>query len=306
MSIQVINAFLMQAGGAGGGHRYWRINVSANNGHATATQFIEVELRESPGGSDVTGSGTATAGGGFTSSTPANAFDNNAATSYAPSGTSGWLKYDFGAGNGKNIVEVGIMAVSATGGTTFTAAPKDFTLEWSDDDSSWTDALGVCHLYGPLLDLYHTFPETAPAAGFHRFWRILNKTANGGTFYLLDEIEFRATSGAADQVPTQSGANGSATGRSIMTSGDSNAHLAFDDTAATTYSSSGTTNRYCGFIFPTAVKCEEVLIKVSANTSRTPATADVQYSDDDVTWTTQKALTTGTWTASQSKVFAAI
>lgn len=302
----VVNSFGV-APAAPSGHRYWRINVTANNGDVSATQFVEVEMRETVGGSDATGSGTASAGGGFTGSTAANAFDNSVATSYTPSGTAGWLKYDFGSGNAKNIVEVAIKANSATGpATNFAAAPKDFTLQWSDDDSSWTTFGGTNHLYGPLLDYFHAFPEATPAAGFHRFWYILNKTANGGAFYLLDEVEFRATSGSADQVPTQSGANGGATGRAIMTSGDSNAHLAFDDTATTTWSSSGTTNRYVGFIFPTPVKCEEVLIKVSANTSRTPATADVQYSDDDVTRTTQKALTTGTWTASQSKVFAAI
>lgn len=296
-----IAGFTSSAAG-GGGHRYWRINVTTNHGNAS-TNFVEVELRESPGGSDATGSGTASAGGGFTGGTPANAFDNNDANIYIGTGTSGWLKYDFGSGNGKNIVEVAIRAsTAATPG--FTSAPKDFTLEWSDDDSSWTVA-ATCHLYGPLVGYFHAFPETAPAAGFHRFWRILCTTANGGTFYLLDEIEFRATSGAADQVPVQTNSSGDSGGRAIM-SGNSNAHLAFDNAAATSWGSNGLTNQWCGFIFPTAVKCEEVLIAVSANTSRTPNTGAVEYSDDEVTWTSQKALSMGTWTASQSKVFAAI
>ena len=291
------------AGGGGGGHRYWRINVTTNHGSGT-TQFVEVEMRETQGGSDVTGSGTASGGGGFTGGTAANAFDNNEATTYNPTGTSGWLKYDFGAGNGKDIVEVALK-VNDTGFATFTAAPKDFTLEWSDDDSSWTDALGPCALYGPLLDYFHVFPETAPAAGFHRFWRVLCTTANGGTFYLLDEVEFRATSGAADQVPAQTDANGAATGRSIMASGGSNAWGAFDNSTQM-WGSSGTTNQWVGFIFPTAVKVEEVLMQVSTNTSRTPNTGGFEYSDDGVTWTSQKTFSGLTWTSAESKVLAAI
>jgi hypothetical protein len=290
--------------GGGGGHRYWRINQTTNHGNAS-TQFIEVEMRETPGGSDVTGSGTASGGGGFTGSTPANAFDNTLGAAYVPTGASGWLKYDFGLGNAKNIVEVAIKAASATGSqTNFAAAPKDFTIEWSDDDSAWTQLGSACALYGPILDHYHVFPETVPAAGFHRFWRILCTTANGGTFYLIDEIEFRATSGAADQVPVQSGANGDSGGRSIMGAG-SNAWNAFDGTTAA-WSSSGTTNQWVGFIFPTAVKVEEILLRATANTSRTVNTGAIEYSDDQVTWTSQKALTGLTWTASEAKVLAAI
>jgi hypothetical protein len=294
----VVNPFGV-APAAPSGHRYWRLNVTTNHGNSS-TQFMEVELRETPGGADVTGSGTASGGGGFTGSTASQAFDNNDATGYNPTGSSGWLKYDFGTG--KNIVEVAIKA-NTTGNATFAAAPKDFTLEWSDDDSSWT-VQDTCALYGPLLDHFHVFPETAPAAGYHRFWRVLCTTANGGTFYLIDEIEFRATSGAADQVPTQSSSNGAATGRAIMGAG-SNAHLAFDDNTGQ-WSSSGTTNQWVGFIFPTAVKVEEVLMKVSTNTSRTPNTGGFEYSDDQATWTSQKTFSGLTWTSAETKILAAI
>jgi hypothetical protein len=293
------------AAGGGGGHRYWRINVSTNHGNA-ATNFVEVEMRETPGGSDVTGSGTASGGGGFTGGTAASAFDNNEGTAYIPTGTSGWLKYDFGSGNAKDIVEVALK-VNDAGFATFAAAPKDFTIEWSDDDSSWTVS-ETCALYGPLLDFFHVFPEPAPAAGFHRFWRIFCLNNNGGTSsIILNEIEMRATAGGADQCPVLTADSGDANGRVLVTSGDGAGFGVFDNnTSGTPWAGAGTTNRWVGMIFPTAVKVEEVALTCSTNTARAPNDIQVEYSDDEVTWTNQKAISNLTWSSVETKVLAAI
>lgn len=300
----VVNPFGFAAAGGGGGtpHRYWRLNVTTNYGNAT-TLFEEVELREAPGGADVTGSGTASGGGGYTGGAPSAAFDGSTALAYNPSGSSGWLKYDFGLGNDKAIVEVALI----TGNTTLTALIKNFTLEWSDDDSAWTTQ-DTCAAYGWLFSDTREFPEAAPAAGFHRFWRIFCETNNGGSsFIALDDVQFRATSGGADQSAVLTTANGGSTGRSIGSTVSTH-YKAFDSNVSggDPYFMSGTTNTYVGYIFPSPVEVQEVLLQCYTNTARAPNIIRIEYSDDEVTWTSQKRITGLTWTSNEQKVLVAI
>ena len=116
-------------------HRYWRVLIL----RATDTSFIgaaEIELRSSVGGSDITGSGTASAysyyGGGYEAS---KAFDNNTATGWAsatPVVGQDWIKYDFGSGT-----EVGVAEIAWTSRDTNINGPTTFFLQYSDDDSAW-------------------------------------------------------------------------------------------------------------------------------------------------------------------------
>lgn len=51
------------AAGGASGHRYWRVYVATNAGSTSYTAIAEIEFRESAGGADATGSGTAISGG---------------------------------------------------------------------------------------------------------------------------------------------------------------------------------------------------------------------------------------------------
>ena len=54
-------------------------------------------------------------------------------------------------------------------------------------------------------------------------------------------------------------------------------------------------------------KVEEILVNCNTqSTANTPATAEVQYSDNGVTRTNQKSITFGAWPSGVSQVFAAI
>lgn len=133
-------------GGGGSAHRYWRLLVSTNEVNSfevtsSTLAIAEIELRETISGSDVTGSGTASADSTSGGTTAADAFDNNTATKWS-SGTAGyphWIKYDFGSGNDKSIVEVALTSPSSTP----TQCARDFDVQWSDDDSAWTTAFSV-------------------------------------------------------------------------------------------------------------------------------------------------------------------
>ena len=118
-------------------HRYWRVQVTANNGDTGYCNVGEVEMYTTLGGSDVCTGGTASSSSQQDANfAAAKAFDNNVLTMFAfapwSSNNPGWLKYDFGAGNDKDIVGVGLTMSQAS-------VPeqqyKDFSLQWSDDDS---------------------------------------------------------------------------------------------------------------------------------------------------------------------------
>jgi hypothetical protein len=264
-----------------------------------------------PGITGIAGFGGAGAGGGGggsaigSGSSQANAFDNNTGTAWSPAGSTGQIGWDFGGGNEKAIVEV---AITTSGSTTLAALPKDFTLQWSDDNSSWTTQDTIA-AYGWLFSHTRAFPETAPAAGFHRFWRIFSEVNNDLSAATgLDDVQFRATAGGADQSDVLTSSNGGATGRSTASHNSAQSHKAFDSnlTGGDPLIMGSATNVWVAYIFPSPVEVQEVLVKIYSHTGRSPNIIRIEYSDDEVTWTSQKRITGLTWTANESKVLTAI
>jgi hypothetical protein len=116
-------------------HLYWRLNITENNGEPAFLAISEVEMRATVGGADQCSGGTATAstsGGGAA----ANAFDNSASTRWSTDNLvlTGWLRYQFAAP--VDIVEYTIQAHPIAPDR----SPKNWTLEYSDNGSSWTVA----------------------------------------------------------------------------------------------------------------------------------------------------------------------
>lgn len=123
------------------GYRFYRIAITANNGRST-TNIAEVEFRASVGGDDETGAGVAFATtafgreGGDVRYEADKAFDNAAGTywSTTTSGvTSSALAYDFGTGAEIQVAQYTIQARSDAAN----GAPKDWTLEGSNDLDTW-------------------------------------------------------------------------------------------------------------------------------------------------------------------------
>lgn len=118
------------------GYRYWRLNITANNGRGT-TQVAEVELRATVSGANIATGGTPSASSEFSFLfDAAKAFDNNTSNywSTATSVVAAWLRYDLGVGNASVVAQYAIRARSdANNGT-----PSAWTLEGSEDGSVWT------------------------------------------------------------------------------------------------------------------------------------------------------------------------
>jgi hypothetical protein len=134
-------------------HRYWRIYITANDGNATFFGATEFEMRGSVGGANLlsilTGAGPATASGETNASNAAWRASDNSNTSgwlanVAGGGLPGWWKYDFGhAGHtGPSTADVKQILIRGSFNAP-TGSPKDFQLQWSDNNSTWTTVLTV-------------------------------------------------------------------------------------------------------------------------------------------------------------------
>lgn len=117
------------------GHRFFRLNVTANNGRST-TNVAELALRATSGGTN-----KATQTGGWASSTSsgygaAAAFDGNTGTFWATANgvVAATLGNDLGTGAEIALAEYAVRARhDANNGT-----PKTWTLEASNDLETWT------------------------------------------------------------------------------------------------------------------------------------------------------------------------
>jgi hypothetical protein len=122
--------------GSPGSYRYFRVLV-LRSVSSDITNAAEIELRQSVYGTDETGAGTPSAdsfyGAGYEAS---KAFDDNDATMWVSSNTQywHWIKYDFGDGNNKTIVEV---SWRLRDDGQLTEAPIPMLFQASADDSTW-------------------------------------------------------------------------------------------------------------------------------------------------------------------------
>lgn len=142
---QALMASYAQSGGGGGGGfsgRYWRLFVTASNG-GTFMIVSEWYLRFS--GVDLTTSGKVyDAESAVFSTTAAGLFDGLTenwfegwATNAPSSGNPRWASIDFGSS-----VTVDEVALTVAGAPA-TESPRDFEIQYSNDNSNWTTAISV-------------------------------------------------------------------------------------------------------------------------------------------------------------------
>lgn len=135
------------------GHRYWRIWITAVDGNTQYSGFTEIEMRGSIGGANLLT--VQTTGGAASSSSNINS-SNAYWRATDLSNTSGWLaaddpipnpewwKYDFGNAGHTGSPTADVKQILIRGSYNVpTASPKDFQLQWSDDNSTWTTVLTV-------------------------------------------------------------------------------------------------------------------------------------------------------------------
>lgn len=269
-------------------HRHWRLYVEDNDGGASIV-VAELEMYESPLGENVCTGGTASASSAVGSGLASEAFNQSMDLSISDnvgwkvsSATDEWLAYDFGAGNEKDIVAIGIWS-RGTG-----TPPKDFRLEYSDNGSDWTVLFSVAGSSGWGSKEFRRFvhPDNEPSYasyphGSHDDWRLFGFPENDDSVAAA-EIQMRASVGGADQCT-----GGTATASSEF-SGSFGASKAFDDNPSSLWSTG--TDRVAAWIryqFVAAVDVVEVLIRArSSLPGQTYEGFGLQWKDGAGAWTT--------------------
>lgn len=303
-------------GGGGspyGSHRYWRVFITDNHGSATFIALQEVQFKDGAGtiipatGGTASSSSNAGPGNG-----PGSAFDGTGSVWATASGTvtNSWIKYAYPSPVAVEQVTLWL------GGNDWNRAPKNATLQYSDDDSAWTDAFSFL-LELPVCWSERTFPEAPLAPGYHRAWRLFIDDNDSTSSIILDEMELRATAGGADQTANVGSSAGSASGRVIRSAdgGGNEGYRVFDNVTNTAnyWAAIGqSVNAWVGFIFPEPVKVEEIALTSTNNgtTTRNPKDFKLEYADDGTsgdTWTTQKTFASQTgWSTNETRVLTAI
>lgn len=260
------------------GHAYWRLRMLSNGFGSSGYPDIrieEIEFRTSAGGADQATGGTAIESGHDGANDAANAFDNSTSTGWDAPRTQvfdSWVGYHF-----PSAVAINQVALSETS-TPY--KPKDFVVESSDDGVTWAVEWyvhDVPWLEGALAFSRVTSP---PKTAAYSDWRIRVWRSNATDFYAyaggrwatIAELEFRATSGGADQ----------ATGGSVTSFSDysiaQSAPKAFDNNAATSWASDQPARQsWISYSFPQPVSVAQVMIQSSSYTEETPKDFAIEY-----------------------------
>lgn len=293
-------------------HRYWRIRpFKAFNGGTSGFGIAEVEMKETVGGSDATGSGTASARTTFSGTSAANAFDNSSSTIYSHNTTafeSDWLQYDFGSGVTKTIVEVTLLPRNDI---SWGQAPTSAYVESSPDAVNFLERFRFTSNAGsPGYTMRAIAPASLPSVpvGKHRFWGIqADAVQSGGLAFGVAEMELRATVGGAT---ITTGGRGGAAKQPFTTTNTNGGSAAFDANISTEYSSNGTTlPDVLAYDFDFGnEKSPPAQIKITArsgtNNTQSPTSFDLVYSDDGQNWSVQQSFTSpATWAANEARFF---
>lgn len=190
-------------------HRYWRLNITAAKTDATGVVSIHnLIFAESNGGPDTAAAGTMSANSAQSGLGASNATDGSYSTNWV-SDVGAFpriIQVDYGSSSGgwKNIAEVRLACAAAWA----PQAPKDYTLDYSDDNLSWTTALtvtgetswattgGASGEFVSRIARTGGCPDTLPG---YLFYRLYISTGNNATQAAVGEVEFRDTIGGADR-----------------------------------------------------------------------------------------------------------
>lgn len=203
------------------GYRYFRISITSNNGDATYTQIAELYLNGiddtsdlpyfSP--SDLTSNTShspfvSTASTTFMANTAYKAFDGDIGSQQYWLGTNAgvdWLKLDCGSGNLYTLTSYSLQVNTIPEAN---RAPNDWTMEGSNDDSTWSTLDTVTNEASWTSGETRTFTcDTATTA--YRYFR-LNITSNNGdaTYTQVAELKLYGTPASSGGVIAFGGLTG--------------------------------------------------------------------------------------------------
>jgi len=270
--------------------RMWRVYITETNSPNLA-EITELRFNNAAGtNAPLTGSAFASSQNG--GSVASNAFDSNNGTFWTSLAMppDAWLAYDFGAGNNQDIVETDITFFGAG------RCPKTFKIEYSGDGLRWKGLWNYFNNdYWP--GGLRRFKKPAGPYDAKRMWRIfVTATASTLNPVELGTLEFlRADNSVAptDYQPIKS----SEFSGNIVDN-------AFDGSPTTIWSTAGSTaNEFIGYDF--GVQQEITKVRLTANTpGRAPKDFLIQYSSDNITWTTEWSVSGETgWGVGEVRTF---
>lgn len=275
-------------------HRYWRINVTAV-GSGGYVSFEEIAFVASDGAILSTG-GTASASSTYPGENVSGALDANFSTIWHSGSGSlpEWYKYDFGT-------PVDVAAVNLRSRVSSpTQAPKDFKIQYSDNNADWTDFATITG-----ATWAGTVPQSFPKAT-KQAWRINITALQGSASAGLAELQMRFSSGGADKAT--SAAWVFASSHYAGETGPYGAKSAIDNNSTTLWSASGAPPAHIGYQFGGSVEVVEIVLQVRNDDGAASAPKDftIQYLDSGGTWVTARSYTGQTgWTAGESRTFSA-
>ena len=278
----------------------WRVNVSSKRSTSGVVGGQELEMRGSIGGADLCTGGTASASSDNGTNLPAHMFDDNTGTSWFASGTSvpQWIEYDF-----PSDVTIEQIAWDPSNANDI---PIGFTLEyWDVDLSSWVtywrlaDGLGIYPNSATALRLY---AGDDPDNGKYSVWRLfISEVSSSGFWCEANEVEWRTTSGGADQTAPASGNGGDPLAGQGQTAVD---NLYDNNAVGVRWIAGAQVPSWFGYRFHEPVNIQEVWISPHSPEGA-PRKFMVQYYDHDASqWQTAwEVVDSGVWSAGVAKTF---
>jgi hypothetical protein len=273
-------------------HRYWRLYLEA--GLTNYGTIREVAFRSAVQGPTRIGAGTPSADTVFSGTYTADkAIDGNTTTYWCSTNTAfpHWWKYDFGAGNDVDIIEV--LCTWETGykptGTLY--------LQYSDDDTNWYDRWTI-----PLWTQVTNFayPYVRPPTT-KQLWRINITDSQDHAYVYMPKLKMRDVESGADLC-----VGGTAQANEDYALGGYDPSKAFDSDPASYWStqSDAAGAGWIGYAFTSPVEIVEVEM-TARNITGTgmPLAFSVDYWDGS-SWVTKWSTTTpATWSSSETRTF---
>ncbi len=302
---QEIRTFTVPA--APEGFSRYRIGVTKNGLNSGPVSAARIQLRSSVGGTDLVLKAVATGTqsqqtnyGSFTSDPFAIAEE----AQYGAMNTGGsafWLRWSFTTA--QDIRQFWM----TSGLNENTRAPKDFSIQWSDDGTTWTTARSWTNETGwanPASTRHYAFPS----AGSHLHWRINVTAENGGGYVRIGALRFAGADGVV--LTSTTGRAGFASASSIF-SGSYPAYNAFDAVDASLYISANTapsvaSPHYIEIDLVAPAKVREITWKAEADGTIGPQRAPKDFflqGWNGLTWTTLESWTDQVFTGGQERAF---
>ncbi len=269
-------------------HTYWRLDLSSGS---SGSEFAEIEMRTSIGGSNACSGGTPTASSTFSSNVASNALDSNTGTIWESNGTGAqWWKYQFASG-------VDIAEIKVVFGSHVNELPVSIGLSYSDDDSSWTVAMPP-----KKTDPFVTNGVMLLQVGTsdtNSYWRLNCSVGRDANYLAIAEIAMHTSIGGSNAC--SGGGNNIAWDSAFSVAYGS---LAFDGLNATQWESNTGFPHWIYYRFPSDTAIVEYVVTAGTSNGEAPKTWTFEYSGDGLTWTTADTQTNAAaWSINEVRTF---